>query len=50
MTPQHRTALRMAAAEARDGGIPKVRELARQMADRAADPAPADGVLDAGLG
>jgi uncharacterized protein (DUF305 family) len=32
MTPQHRTALRMAAAEARDGGIPKVRELAGQMA------------------
>jgi uncharacterized protein (DUF305 family) len=31
MTARHRTGIRMAAAEARDGGVPEVRELARQM-------------------
>ena len=31
MTARHRTALRMAAAEARDGGVPEVRALAQQM-------------------
>jgi uncharacterized protein (DUF305 family) len=31
MTARHRAALRMAAAEARDGGVPEVRALARQM-------------------
>jgi uncharacterized protein (DUF305 family) len=32
MTARHRTALGMATAETRDGGVPEVRELARQMA------------------
>jgi uncharacterized protein (DUF305 family) len=31
MTARQRTGLRMAAAEARDGGLPEVRELAREM-------------------
>jgi uncharacterized protein (DUF305 family) len=31
MTARHRAGIRMAAAEARDGGVPEVRELARQM-------------------
>ena len=31
MTARHRTGLRMAAAEVRDGGVPEVNELARQM-------------------
>ena len=31
MTGRHRTALRMAAAEVRDGGVPEIRALARQM-------------------
>jgi uncharacterized protein (DUF305 family) len=31
MTGRHRADIRMAAAEARDGGLPEVRELARQM-------------------
>jgi uncharacterized protein (DUF305 family) len=31
MTARHRADIRMAAAEARDGGVPEVRELARQM-------------------
>ena len=32
MTSRHRAGLRMAVAEARDGGVPEVRQLARQMA------------------
>jgi uncharacterized protein (DUF305 family) len=31
MTARHRADIRMAATEARDGGVPEVRELARQM-------------------
>jgi uncharacterized protein (DUF305 family) len=31
MTARHRAGIRMAAAEARSGGVPEVRELARQM-------------------
>jgi uncharacterized protein (DUF305 family) len=31
MTARHRAGLRLAAAEAREGGVPEVRELARQM-------------------
>jgi uncharacterized protein (DUF305 family) len=31
MTTRHQTGIRMAATEARDGGVPEVRELARQM-------------------
>ena len=31
MTARHQADIRMAAAEARDGGVPEVRELARQM-------------------
>jgi uncharacterized protein (DUF305 family) len=33
MTARHRVGIRMAAAEARDGGVPEVRALARQMID-----------------
>ena len=33
MTARHQGGLRLAAAEARDGGVPEVRALARQMLD-----------------